>query len=174
MDDGTAAATEEIVRFTVNRERAVCVVEPRTTLLDCLRDQLHLHGTHVGCEHGVCGACNVHVDGQLVRSCLMLAVQADGAAVTTIEGIEGPDNTLSAVQEAFCTHHAMQCGYCTPGMVMALEDLFARTPTANDDEITEAISGNICRCTGYQQIRDAARQVSQQNAMAAAAQQDGE
>jgi aerobic carbon-monoxide dehydrogenase small subunit len=147
------------LRFTVNGRAVSCSVEPRLTLLDCLRDEIRLHGTHVGCEHGVCGCCNVLFDGELVRSCLMFAAQAEGHAVTTIEGIEAPDGSLSELQEAFCAHHSMQCGYCTPGMIMALEALLAEEKDPDDDDITEAISANLCRCTGYQQIRDAARSV---------------
>ena len=150
----------EPVRLVVNGTAVRCIVEPRTTLLDCLRDQVRLRGTHVGCEHGVCGCCNVLVDGVLVRSCLMLAVQADGSAVATIEGVEGPDGELSPLQQAFCDVHALQCGYCTPGMIMALEDLFARRPSPTDEELDEVIAGNLCRCTGYQQIREAARLVA--------------
>lgn len=145
--------------FTVNGRAVSCAVEPRRTLLDCLREDLHLHGTHVGCEHGVCGCCNVWVDGQLVRSCLMLACQASGSSITTIEGIEGPDGTLSAVQQAFCDYHGLQCGYCTPGMIMTLENLLREVPSPTEDELVDAISGNLCRCTGYQQILDAARSV---------------
>jgi aerobic-type carbon monoxide dehydrogenase small subunit (CoxS/CutS family) len=157
------------VTMTVNGVRHTARVEPRRTLLDCLRDDLVYPGTHVGCEHGVCGACNVVVDGVLVRSCLMLAVQAEGASVGTIEGV-GDGDRMSPIQEAFCQHHAMQCGYCTPGMVMTLEDLLGEKPHASDDEIIDAISGNLCRCTGYQQIVDAARSVVADNR----ARQDGE
>jgi carbon-monoxide dehydrogenase small subunit len=131
-------------------------VEPRRTLLDCLREDLVLPGTHVGCEHGVCGCCNVIVDGVLARACLMFAVQADGMTIETIEGIESGDQ-LSPLQESFCAKHAMQCGYCTPGMIMTLEDLLRTNPDPSDDELVDAVSGNLCRCTGYQQILQAAR-----------------
>ncbi len=155
------------IRLTVNGKQHEARVEPRRTLLDCLRDDLVFPGTHVGCEHGVCGCCNVIVDGDLVRSCLMLAVQADGAAVETIEGLADGDE-LNPLQEAFCAKHAMQCGYCTPGMIMTLEDLLRRNPRPNEEELTDALSGNLCRCTGYEQIRQAAESVI------AAAQQEGE
>ena len=146
------------VTLTVNGAPHRVRVEPRRTLLDCLRDDLFFPGTHVGCEHGVCGCCNVIVDGALVRSCLMLAVQADGSSIETIEGL-GTDDELSPVQEAFCAHHAMQCGYCTPGMIMTLEDLLRTSPRPTEEELVEALSGNLCRCTGYQQILQAARSV---------------
>jgi carbon-monoxide dehydrogenase small subunit len=146
------------ITLTVNGAAHRVTVEPRRTLLDCLRDDLVFPGTHVGCEHGVCGCCNVIVDGALVRSCLMLAVQADGASVETIEGI-GADDEPSPLQEAFCAHHAMQCGYCTPGIIMTLEDLLRANPRPSEEELVEALSGNLCRCTGYQQILQAARSV---------------
>ena len=146
------------VSVTVNGTRHRVTVEPRRTLLDCLRDDLVLPGTHVGCEHGVCGCCNVIVDGALVRACLMLAVQADGSEVETIEGVATEDR-LSPMQQAFCDRHAMQCGYCTPGMIMTLEDLVRNNPAPSDDELIDAVSGNLCRCTGYQQILQAARSV---------------
>jgi carbon-monoxide dehydrogenase small subunit len=145
------------ITITVNGTPMTCLVEARRTLLDCLREDLHLHGTHVGCEHGICGCCNVWVDGLLVRSCLMLACQADGTAVTTIEGMEAPDGTLSPVQEAFCQHHGLQCGYCTPGMIMTLENLLREVDAPTEDDLIDAVSGNLCRCTGYQQILEAAR-----------------
>ena len=146
------------INLTVNGTAQRARVEPRRTLLDCLRDDLFFPGTHVGCEHGVCGCCNVIVDGALVRSCLMLAVQADGSSIETIEGL-GSKDELSPVQEAFCAHHAMQCGYCTPGMIMTLEDLLRANPQPTEEELVEALSGNLCRCTGYQQILQAARSV---------------
>jgi aerobic carbon-monoxide dehydrogenase small subunit len=155
------------ITLTVNGAPHSVTVEPRRTLLDCLRDDLVLPGTHVGCEHGVCGCCNVIVDGSLVRSCLMLAVQADGASVETIEGV-GTEDELSPVQEAFCAKHAMQCGYCTPGMVMTLEDLLRTNPRPTEEELVDAVSGNLCRCTGYQQILQAARSVIADNAAKAA------
>jgi aerobic carbon-monoxide dehydrogenase small subunit len=151
------------VRLTVNGAAYQVYVEPRRTLLDCLRDDLVLPGTHVGCEHGVCGCCNVIVDGALVRSCLMLAVQADGSSVETIEGV-GTEDHMSPMQEAFCAAHAMQCGYCTPGMIMTLEDLLRANPQPSEEELVDALSGNLCRCTGYQQILEAARSVVAGNA----------
>jgi aerobic carbon-monoxide dehydrogenase small subunit len=146
------------ISLTVNGTTHQVRVEPRRTLLDCLRDDLVFPGTHVGCEHGVCGCCNVIVDGALVRSCLMLAVQADGSSVETIEGVADGDE-LNPMQEAFCAHHAMQCGYCTSGMIMTLEDLMRRNPRPSEEELIDALSGNLCRCTGYQQILQAARSV---------------
>jgi carbon-monoxide dehydrogenase small subunit len=130
-------------------------VEPRMTLLDCLRDTLGLNGAHAGCEHGVCGACTVLVDGVAVRSCLMFAVQADGRAITTIEGLTPAPGELSALQDAFCETHGLQCGYCTPAMILAAHALLAGNPSPTRDDIVEAISGNICRCTGYAQIVEA-------------------
>jgi carbon-monoxide dehydrogenase small subunit len=130
-------------------------VEPRKTLLDTLREDLLLTGVHAGCEHGVCGACTVLLDGEPVRSCLMLAVQADGYEITTIEGIAPAPGELSVIQDAFCETHGMQCGYCTSGMVLAAHALLQRTITPTREDIVEAISGNICRCTGYGQIIEA-------------------
>jgi carbon-monoxide dehydrogenase small subunit len=130
-------------------------VEPRMTLLDCLRDQLGLTGTHVGCEHGVCGACTVLIDGEPARSCLIFAVQADGCAITTIEGIALAPGELSPIQDAFCETHGMQCGFCTPGMVLTAHALLERLPNPTRAQIVEAISGNLCRCTGYGQIVEA-------------------
>ena len=130
-------------------------VEPRTTLLDCLRDKLLLTGAHAGCEHGVCGACTVLVDGVAVRSCLMFAVQADGYAITTIEGISPGPGELSLIQDAFCETHGMQCGFCTPAMILAAQSLLSKNLSPTREEIVDAISGNICRCTGYAQIVEA-------------------
>jgi aerobic carbon-monoxide dehydrogenase small subunit len=143
------------VELQVNGRTVDVDVEPRRTLLDCLRENVGLLGTHAGCEHGVCGACTVLLDGEPVRSCLMLAVQADGYAITTIEGLSPGPGELSVLQDAFCETHGMQCGYCTPGMVLAGQALLARTLTPTRAEIVEAISGNICRCTGYGQIVEA-------------------
>ena len=158
------------ITLTVNGKAHRVAVEPRRTLLDCLRDDLVYPGTHVGCEHGVCGCCNIIVDGALTRACLMFAVQADGKSIETIEGV-GTEDKMSPIQEAFCAKHAMQCGYCTPGMVMTLEDLLRNNPEPTDDELVDAVSGNLCRCTGYQQILDAARSVIAQNAAASAGEQ---
>ncbi|HEY1294184.1 MAG TPA: (2Fe-2S)-binding protein, partial [Chloroflexota bacterium] len=153
-----ASAALRVISLTVNGTPMQVAVEPRRSLLDCLREDLHLHGTHVGCEHGVCGCCNVLLDGEVARSCLVFAVQVDGASITTVEGLESPDG-LSPLQEAFCEFHALQCGYCTPGMLITLTDFLNRCPAPTDDQLIEAISGNLCRCTGYQQIIDAARAV---------------
>lgn len=154
-----AGPRRRTIALTVNGVPMTATVEPRRTLLDCLREDLHLTGTHVGCEHGVCGCCNVLLDGEVVRSCLVFAAQADGADVETVEGLEGADATLSLMQEAFCQHHALQCGYCTPGILIALEALLREEPHPTDEQLVDALSGNLCRCTGYQQILDAARSV---------------
>ena len=130
-------------------------VEPRKTLLDTLRENFLLNGAHTGCEHGVCGACTVLVDGEPVRSCLMFAVQADGYEITTIEGLAAAPGELSVIQDAFCETHGLQCGYCTPGMILAAHALLQRNLTPSREDIVEAISANICRCTGYGQIVEA-------------------
>ena len=131
-------------------------VEPRTSLLDCLRDTLGLTGAHAGCEHGVCGACTVLVDGDSARACLMFAVQADGCRIETVEGL-GTMARMNPLQEAFREHHALQCGFCTPGMLMTATDLLKKYPLATDEEIREGLSGNLCRCTGYEHIVAAIR-----------------
>lgn len=143
------------VQFSVNGERVGIDVEPRRTLADALREDCALTGTHLGCEHGVCGACTVLVDGEPARACLMFAVQVEGSTVTTIEGLEGADGELHPLQEAFVTHHGLQCGFCTPGMVMSALHLIDTQPDADRETIREEMSGNICRCTGYQGIVDA-------------------
>jgi carbon-monoxide dehydrogenase small subunit len=143
------------VELRINGQRQAVEVEPRTTLLDCLRDNLGLTGAHAGCEHGVCGACTVLADGTAVRSCLMFAVQADGIAITTIEGVAPGPGELSLLQDAFCETHGLQCGYCTPAMILTAHALLANNPAPTRHDIVEAISGNICRCTGYAQIVDA-------------------
>jgi carbon-monoxide dehydrogenase small subunit len=143
------------VELNVNGKTCAVEVEPRTSLLDCLRDQLLLTGAHAGCEHGVCGACTVLIDGTPMRSCLMFAVQADGYTITTIEGVTPGPGELSPVQDAFCETHGMQCGYCTPAMILTAHALLANNPAPTRAEIVEAISGNICRCTGYAQIIEA-------------------
>jgi carbon-monoxide dehydrogenase small subunit len=149
------------MRVTVNGQVREATVEPRLTLADFLRERCHLTGTHLGCEHGVCGACTVLVDEVAVRSCLMFAVQADGAEVTTIEGIGPPDGGgLSPVQEAFRDCHGLQCGFCTPGFVVSVTAFLRANPDPDDREIREALSGNLCRCTGYQGIFDAVRQAA--------------
>ena len=143
------------ISLTVNVAAVSHGVEPRLTLADFLRQSCGLTGTHLGCEHGVCGACTVLVDGQAVRSCLMFAVQADGREVTTVEGL-APDGELNAVQAAFRDAHGLQCGFCTPGFVVSLTAYLRDHPDPSDDEIREALSGNLCRCTGYQGIIKAA------------------
>jgi carbon-monoxide dehydrogenase small subunit len=143
------------VELTVNGERRAVEVEPRMSLLDCLRDTLGLTGAHAGCEHGVCGVCTVLLDGEPVRSCLIFAVQADGYAITTIEGLAPAPGELSPIQDAFCETHGLQCGYCTPAMILTGHALLARHPDPTRAEIVEAISANICRCTGYAQIVEA-------------------
>ena len=148
---------ETVVGMTVNGESRRALVEPRLTLADYLREECHLTGTHLGCEHGVCGACTVLVDGEAVRSCLMFAVQAEGAGVTTIEGIGSPDGELSTVQQAFRDAHGLQCGFCTPGFVVSVTAFLRDNPNPSDQEIREALSGNLCRCTGYQGIINAVR-----------------
>ncbi|MCP5266497.1 MAG: (2Fe-2S)-binding protein [Burkholderiaceae bacterium] len=146
---------ESRLTLTVNGHTHVGLVEARTTLVDFLRDQLGLTGTHVGCEHGVCGACSVLLDGLPVRACCMFALQADGMEVTTVEGLASASATGARLQEAFCESHALQCGYCTPGMLIACEALLRSTPEPSESQVREAIGGNLCRCTGYQQIVDA-------------------
>jgi carbon-monoxide dehydrogenase small subunit len=139
------------VTLTVNKKERRATIAPRLLLSDFLRHNLHLHGTHVGCEHGICGACTVIVDGAAVRSCLMFAVQADGCEVTTVESL-GSINKLHPLQQAFWEEGGLQCGFCTPGMLMVAIELLSKNPNPTEDEIREAISGNLCRCTGYQNI----------------------
>jgi carbon-monoxide dehydrogenase small subunit len=148
---------ESQLQVVVNGQAREETVEPRLTLADFLREVCHLTGTHVGCEHGVCGACTVLVDGAAVRSCLMFAVQADGAEITTIEGLGSPDDGLSQVQQAFREAHGLQCGFCTPGFVVSVTAFLHANPKPTDKEIREALSGNLCRCTGYQGIVNAVR-----------------
>jgi len=147
--------TEHSVTFTLNGERREARVDPRIHLGDFLRHSLGLTGTHLGCEHGVCGACTVIVDGAPVRSCLMLAVQIDGTVVETVESL-GKPGALSPLQQAFATNHGLQCGFCTPGMLMTLEAYLRTTPAPTEQDVRIAISGNICRCTGYDGIVQAA------------------
>jgi carbon-monoxide dehydrogenase small subunit len=139
------------IRMTVNGTAYDGLVEPRTTLVDFLRADLGLTGTHVGCEHGVCGACTVLVDGKAVRSCIMLAVQADGATLMTVEGLER-DGELHPIQQAFRDGHGLQCGFCTPGFLLTIYELLQHSPDPDDEEILDALGGQICRCTGYQSI----------------------
>jgi len=143
------------IELSVNGVTHALDIEERTTLLDCLRDKLALKGAHAGCEHGVCGACTVLIDGVAVRSCLMFAPQAEGSTITTIEGVTPGPGELSPIQDAFCETHGMQCGYCTPAMILTAHALLAGNPSPTREEIVEAISGNICRCTGYAQIIEA-------------------
>ncbi len=143
------------IELDINGTKRAVEVEPRTTLLDCLRDNLGLTGAHAGCEHGVCGACTVLFAGVAVRSCLMFAVQAQGSKITTIEGVTPGPGELSPIQDAFCETHGMQCGYCTPAMILTAHALLADNPAPTREQIVEAISGNICRCTGYAQIVEA-------------------
>ena len=145
------------VSVRVNGEMRSARVEPRVTLADFLRDECGLTGTHLGCEHGACGACSVLMDGEAVRACLVFAVQAEGAEITTVEGLAAPDGTLSAVQAAFRDEHGLQCGFCTPGFVISTTALLEQNPRPTDDEIREGLSGNLCRCTGYQGILRAVR-----------------
>jgi carbon-monoxide dehydrogenase small subunit len=143
------------VTLRVNGANHEIDVDARVTLLDALRDDCNLTGTHAGCEHGVCGACTVLIDGEPSRACLMFAVQADGYEITTIEGVAPAPGELSIVQDAFCETHGLQCGYCTPGMVLTAQALLKHNPAPTRAEIVSAISANICRCTGYGQIVEA-------------------
>jgi carbon-monoxide dehydrogenase small subunit len=147
------------IQLTVNGEAVAESVEPRTTLVDFLRETLGLTGSHVGCEHGVCGACTVLLDGIVVRGCLTLAVQCDGAQVETIEGVSD-SGTIADLQEAFRRRNALQCGYCTPGMLLTAQELLARGEAPSRDTIREHLAGNYCRCTGYQAIVDAVESVA--------------
>ena len=149
------------VEVSVNGRRYGATVEPRLTLADYLREKCGLTGTHLGCEHGACGACTVLLDGQAVRSCLIFAVQADGQDVTTVEGIADSDGELSAVQAAMRDCHSLQCGFCTPGFVTSITALLRDNPTPTDEEIREGLSGNFCRCTGYQGIVNAVKRAAE-------------
>lgn len=153
---------EQRIRLSVNGTPAEAVVEPRLTLADFLRERCGLTGTHLGCEHGVCGACTVLLDGSAVRSCLVFAVQADGLAVDTVEGVASADGELSPVQAAMRECHGLQCGFCTPGFVMSITALLRDNPNPTDEQIREGLSGNFCRCTGYQGIVNAVRLAADQ------------
>jgi carbon-monoxide dehydrogenase small subunit len=153
------------LELTVNGQVRRATVEPRLTLADFLRERLQLTGTHLGCEHGVCGACTVLLDGAAVRSCLIFAVQADGGEVVTVEAIAAPDGTLSPVQSAFREHHGLQCGFCTPGFITSVTAFLRDNPEPTDEQIRDALSGNLCRCTGYQGILKAVGSAA--NAMSA-------
>jgi aerobic-type carbon monoxide dehydrogenase small subunit (CoxS/CutS family) len=144
------------IRVTVNGRPHEASVEPRTTLVDFLRGELGLTGTHVGCEHGVCGACTILWNGRAVRSCIMLAVQADGSELTTVEGLS-KDGELHPIQQAFMEEHGLQCGFCTPGFLMSVSELLERSPDPSEEEIKDTLGGQICRCTGYQSIFAAVR-----------------
>ena len=143
------------IAVEVNGKRRSGQVPARLSLVDWLRDELRLTGTHVGCEHGICGACSVMLDGEPVRSCLMYAVQANGHRVTTVEGLANSDGSMSVLQDSFCETHGLQCGYCTPGMLIASQALLDSNPNPSQAQIRDAIGGNLCRCTGYQQIVEA-------------------
>ena len=140
------------VKMTVNGKTQEALAEPRTLLVHFLREELNLTGPHIGCDTGHCGACTVDLDGKSVKSCTMFVAQANGADVTTIEGIAAPDGTLHAIQDAFREHHGLQCGFCTPGMITRAYRLLQENPSPSEDEIRKGISGNLCRCTGYQNI----------------------
>lgn len=140
------------ISLRVNGEQHEIEVEPRLSLADALRHEIGLTGTHLGCEHGMCGACTIWVDGSSVRSCLMLAAQADGSEVTTIEGLASGGGTQHRLQETFSEHHALQCGFCTPGMIMSAADLLQRNPDPTEEEVMDWLGGNMCRCTGYRAI----------------------
>jgi aerobic-type carbon monoxide dehydrogenase small subunit (CoxS/CutS family) len=164
MPDGSKVAPPVIeagsrttVRLTVNGMEMAAEAEPRLLLSDFLRHRLRLTGTHVGCEHGVCGACTVLLDGEPVRSCLCFAVQADGAEVVTVEGLAARDAPLHPIQQAFHEAHGMQCGFCTPGFLISLLGLLNAAPDPSEDELLDSLSGNLCRCTGYANILSAAR-----------------
>jgi aerobic carbon-monoxide dehydrogenase small subunit len=143
------------ISVEVNGSKRTGQVAARTSLVDWLREHLHLTGTHIGCEHGICGACSVMLDDEAVRACLMYAVQADGHRIVTVEGLARPDGRLSILQDSFCEAHGLQCGYCTPGMLIAAQALLNAHPRPTEEEIRQAIGGNLCRCTGYQQIVEA-------------------
>ncbi len=157
------------VTMTVNGEAVSAEVEGRTLLVEALRDQLGLTGTHVGCDTSQCGACVVHVNGKDVKACAMFAWEAEGAEITTIEGMANPDGSLSVIQQAFQDHHGLQCGFCTPGMVMTATALLKETPKPSEAEIRDYLEGNICRCTGYHNIVKAIMAASGQDAEAIAA-----
>ena len=154
-------ATTQQIRLTVNGVLHEALVDVRTTLVDFLRGELYLTGTHIGCEHGVCGACTVLLNGMAVRGCLMLAVQADGADLMTVEGLAEPDGGLHPIQEAFAEEHGLQCGFCTPGFLMSVHELLQQNANPSDEEIKDVLGGQICRCTGYQSIMRSVRLAAQ-------------
>ena len=159
MTDLFEAAVAMPVELRVNGVEYRIATEPRRTLADALREECGLTGTHLGCEHGVCGACTVLVDGEPVRSCLMFAVQAQDAEIRTVEGLADADGTLHPLQEAFWRHHGLQCGFCTPGFLMLSAGVLETRPDIGDEELREALSSNLCRCTGYQTIVEAVQSV---------------
>ena len=148
------------VSLTLNGRKLSAETEPRTLLSDFLRHALGATGTNVGCEHGVCGCCTVQIDGAAVRSCLTLALQAEGREVRTVESLAGPDGKLNKLQQAFQNHHALQCGFCTPGILMSFTDYLSRNPKPTEDELREVLSGHICRCTGYAGIMAALKEAA--------------
>ncbi len=145
-------AREKTIQVIVNGRSFEKTVSVRRSLADCIREDLHFTGTHLGCEHGVCGACTISMNGRSVRSCLTLAVQADGAEITTIEGLRNEDGTLHPIQQAFLDGFALQCGYCTPGFLITAIEFLKENPDPTEEEVREALSGNLCRCSGYQAI----------------------
>jgi len=156
--------TLHAVSVEVNGKPRSARVPARLSLVDWLREDLCLTGTHVGCEHGICGACSVMLDGEPVRACLMYAVQAHGHRVTTVEGLAKPDGSMSVLQDSFCEAHGLQCGYCTPGMLIAAQGLLNTNPDPTEAQIRDAIGGNLCRCTGYQQIVEAVQLAAERTA----------
>ncbi|HET7573107.1 MAG TPA: (2Fe-2S)-binding protein [Gaiellaceae bacterium] len=155
MEAVTRENDSQLVSIVVNGVRRDLTVDCRRTLADVLREELGLTGTHLGCEHGVCGACTILLDGRSVRSCLLLAVQADGRVLETVEGLADDDGTLHPIQEAFSEKHGLQCGFCTPGFLLSVRELLATHPDPDEELIRNWLSGNICRCTGYQNIVEA-------------------
>ena len=154
--------TPQRIELQVNGHRVVREVEPRLTLADFLRHELHLGGTHVGCEHGICGVCTVQIDGRSARSCLTLAVQADGCKVSTVEGLRDAESgALHPIQQAFIDARGLQCGFCTPGFLMSTQELLRKHPDPSDEQIKEALGGVLCRCTGYQSIVEAVKLAAQ-------------
>ncbi|AYH43723.1 (2Fe-2S)-binding protein [Azoarcus sp. DN11] len=163
-------STRQTIRLTVNGKSYEREVEARLTLADFLRHELHLGGTHVGCEHGICGACTILIDGRSARACLTLAVQADGADIITVEGLRNRETgQLHPIQQAFVDAHGLQCGFCTPGFIMTTLELLGENPDPSDEEIKEALGGNLCRCTGYQSILDSVRLAARRLQSASAA-----
>jgi aerobic carbon-monoxide dehydrogenase small subunit len=155
-------SARETIELAVNGTQHWVAVEPRHTLVDVLRDECGLTGTHVGCEHGVCGACTVLLDGSPIRSCLIFAAQAEGHEIRTVEGLSGPGGELHPLQRAFVAHHALQCGFCTPGFLMLAAGLLESEPAVSDEGIEAALSSNLCRCTGYSNILEAVRSVARE------------